>query len=83
MVMQTVPSELYRVSPKKELGVVYSAKLSRLVKLYRRNETDLNKRGHILLKKAIFATFCELRSEGFADEARELLQESEVPELLA
>ena len=84
MAMQTVvPTGLPRVCRNEELREVYCARLSRLVRIYRKQNTDLNGPGRKLVRRAIFSTFCALKDLGFVEEAKELLQEAEVPEHLA
>lgn len=82
--MQTaVPPELSRFYEKKELREIYSTKLGRLVRLQRKHKEGLGKNGHRHLNRSIFSAFCDLRDLGFAEEAREILQEAEVSEALA
>ena len=84
MAVQTVvPPELSRFCRNEELREVYSARLSRLVRIYRKQNTDLNGPGRKLVRRVIFSTFYGLRDLGFIEEAKELLQEAEVPEHLA
>jgi len=84
MAMQTiVPTGLSRFCRNEELREIYSERLSRLVRWYRKHENDFNKDGHHLMKRSIFNAFCALRDLGFVEEAKELLQEAEVPESLA
>ena len=83
MTMQTiVPTGLSRFCRNEELREVYSVRLSRLVRIYRKHGNDLTKGGNTLMRKSIFNAFCALRDLGFIEEAKELLQEAEVPEAL-